>query len=250
MLSTRTLWFVSPCDRADIDAICRTSRTGLVAECAGCGGPIYRDAHMPLVAHGFFHAACCPCSQVVLTEDEQRALEANRARERDAAPAPLPGQRGMKRRWDQAGPDEREAMRERMREIGRLGHAKLLARRAEADPAEREAMRERLREWGRMGRAKRWAGRSVIAKVARHTLSDGKGKPLDAWPENGVIRRLVPDHQFKNSEVRERVWGFVRDGRALDEVLEDVALIPKGRYIVRSMLSNWGLATVVERCRA
>jgi hypothetical protein len=70
---------VRPLDYSDNDRICHISKNGLMAECARCGFGIIGQVHMPMIAHGFFHAGCCPCRSFVPTPTEQHTLKKRQA---------------------------------------------------------------------------------------------------------------------------------------------------------------------------
>lgn len=106
---------VSPRDYTDIDRVCRTARN-LCATCAGCGEVIVSGAHMPFIAHGFFHPACCPCASFVPTAEEVAAMEANAAGAAVAL-APNPEERrGGRPRKEEGAPTATRRTRVRYRD--------------------------------------------------------------------------------------------------------------------------------------
>lgn len=65
---------VSPLAYHDITHICRVARIpGLVATCSACGTTVYRNVHLPLIAHGMFCERHCPCLHFIPTPDELAA---------------------------------------------------------------------------------------------------------------------------------------------------------------------------------
>jgi hypothetical protein len=58
----------------DADCVCRTAKNGIHAICGACREPIYQHCHLPNIAYGFFHPACCPCISFIPTPEEQRVI--------------------------------------------------------------------------------------------------------------------------------------------------------------------------------
>lgn len=81
VLNQNAVAYCSPLTFRDITCRCRRSTGELTAECAGCGVVMRGNVHMCEVAYGFFCDRCCPACTgvVVLTADEERAIEENRA---------------------------------------------------------------------------------------------------------------------------------------------------------------------------
>src|SRR5574340_665779 len=70
---------LSAVDHPDITCVCRVAKK-ITGVCDGCGVVVTGGLHMPDVAHGWYCERCCPYREYRPSDDEVRAMEANRAR--------------------------------------------------------------------------------------------------------------------------------------------------------------------------
>lgn len=82
--------FCSPLTFRDITCRCRRSSGDLTAECRTCGAVVAGRVHLCEVAYGFYCDAHCPActGAIVLTAEEERAIEENRAKNPEATLKP------------------------------------------------------------------------------------------------------------------------------------------------------------------